>query len=626
MSIEVGEWLKANEFERFIEVFEANEIDGEALLELTEEHLREMGIALGPRLKILKAITHLSASSTAVAPSPPVAEAERRQLTVMFVDLVGSTALSARLDPEDLRDVIRSYQGVIATEVARFGGHIAQYLGDGAFVFFGYPVAYEDAAERAVRTALGLLDAINALRTEKVLDIEVRMGIATGLVVVGDLLGHGDAKENAVLGETPNLAARLQSLALPGQIILAESTRDLTGHLFELNALQALALHGISEPVSAYTVVGERDTETRFEAQKQGPISPIIGRRSELALLRSQWERAASGDGQLVVVSGDPGIGKSRIVRALRDSITASYIRTSYQCSPHRNASTLYPVIQQVLHAAAIRPRDTDAEKLAKLEAILVNTSPRHVEEVALIASLLAIQTHGRYQLNHLTPEQQRARTFDALISQLMHIASSTPLLIVVEDAQWIDPTTLELIEIFGSRIRSSRVMILVTTRSKSQTIFSGTHDVNYVGLNRLGLTDITELIASITRGKKLPEQLIQEIARKTDGVPLFAEELTKVLLESGDLLETLTPDRRRSVVLENANVPCHQVWCGKSKYLPQRKIPGHNSEHNPEWLVNHRTPERVAFDDLGCKKGVCVIGVVVTDPRTFFSFRNATC
>ncbi len=540
MSLDVNAWLEANGFGRYQEQFAANEIDGEALVGLTDEHLREMAIPVGPRIKLLKAIAELTTSEPAPGASVEPAVAERRQLTVMFVDLVGSTALSAMLDPEDLRDIIRSYQSVIAETVAEFGGHIAQYLGDGALVFFGYPVAVEDAAERAVRAALQLPKSLHGLHNPNDLELEVRVGIATGLVVVGDLIGEGDAKENAVVGETPNLAARLQSVAQPGQIIVAASTRELTGHLFELEPLEPLTLKGIPEAVSAYVVAGEHAAESRFEARQPGTITPMVGRESELELLRAHWQKVVDGEGQLAVISGDPGIGKSRIVRALRDTLEPdSYFRTSYQCSPHHGGSALYPVVQQILRVAGIRLTDSPDAQLDNLEALLVGTSSRAKEEIALIAALLGIETGDRYPPIELSPEQQRQRTFDALINQIMALAARQPVLIVVEDAHWIDPTTLELIEIFASRLKGRRIMILVTSRPTDRSFFADIQDASQITLNRLGQTQIAALIQTLTRGKSLPDQLMREIARKTDGVPLFAEELTKTLLESGELEET---------------------------------------------------------------------------------------
>lgn len=553
MTLDVRKWLEAGGFGRYAELFEANEIDGEALLALTDEHLKELGIALGPRVKVLKAIAQLAspaASGTAVesgSPSGPavagataVAVAERRQLTVMFVDLVGSTALSGRLDPEDLRAVIRSYQKAVAVEVARYDGHVAQYLGDGVLAYFGYPVAHEDEAERAVRAALAVLGAVAAMRATGGESLAARIGIATGLVVVGDLLGEGTTKEHAVVGETPNLAARLQGIAVPGQVVVSARTRALIGHLFELQNLGPQNLKGITVPIVAYAVAGERPVESRFEAHSAGRLGAMVGRDGELALLQERWRTAAAGEGQLVILTGDAGIGKSRIVRALQDALAAEpHVRINYQCSPHYIDSAMFPVIQQLMRAAGIGPADSVDARLDRLEALLGGTAVTGAEDFALIAALLGIEGAQRYGPLKLTPQQQRQRTFDSLINQSILLARSRTLLIVLEDAHWIDPSTLELITLSVEHLAASRVMILITARPNFEHDFGKRRDVSRIVLNRLGRAQIEAVVNRVAGGKALPEELMKEIADKTDGVPLFAEELTRTMLESGSLQET---------------------------------------------------------------------------------------
>ena len=396
MTLDVRQWLQAGGFERFAELFEANEIDAEALLALTDGHLKELGIAIGPRARLLKAIAELSARSPSVgaaAPAtiaaPKAAEAERRQLTVMFVDLVGSTALSSRLDPEDLRSVIRSYQKAVATEVSRYDGHVAQYLGDGVLAYFGYPVAHEDEAERAVRAALSALGAVARLTAKGGESLAARVGIATGLAVVGDLIGEGATKEHAVVGETPNLAARLQGIATPGQVVVSARTRALIDHLFELENLGPQNLKGIAVPIVAYAVTGERAAESRFEAHAAGRLNPMIGRDGELALLMERWRTAAAGEGQLVILTGDAGIGKSRIARALQDAIAAEpHVRINYQCSPHHVDSALFPAAQQLARAAGIRAGDSNEAKLDRLEALLGGSAVAPAADCTLFAAL----------------------------------------------------------------------------------------------------------------------------------------------------------------------------------------------------------------------------------------------
>ena len=553
MTLDVQKWLAAGGFGRYAELFVANEIDGEALPALSDEHLKELGIAIGPRAKLLKAIRELSSapapSTTADTGTPSgsapgstavVADAERRQLTVMFVDLVGSTALSSRLDPEDLRGVIRAYQKAVAAEVARYDGHVAQYLGDGVLAYFGYPVAHEDEAERAVRAALAVLGAVAAMRAMGGESLAARIGIATGLVVVGDLLGEGATKEHAVVGETPNLAARLQGIAAPGQVVVSARTRDLIGHVFELQNLGPQNLKGIAVPIVTYAVAGERPIESRFEAHSAGRLDPMVGRDGELALLLERWRTAAAGEGQLVVLTGDAGIGKSRIARALQDALAAEpHVRFNYQCSPHHTDSAMFPVVQQLTRAAGIGPADSIDARLDRLEALLGGAAVAGDEVLALFAALLGIDGARRYAPLNLSPQQQRQRTFEALNNQSILLARSRPVLIVLEDAHWIDPSTLELVEIAAERFAAIPVLILITARPGFQHVFGERRDVNRITLNRLGRAQIEAVVNRVAGGKALPEALMREIAAKTDGVPLFAEEITKTMLESGLLQET---------------------------------------------------------------------------------------
>lgn len=553
MTVDIRKWLESGGFGRFAELFEANEIDGEALPALSDEHLKELGIPLGSRVKLLKAIAQLAAPAVSVPagesgapPAPAIAVgaaeavAERRQLTVMFVDLVGSTALSGRLDPEDLRNVIRAYQKAVAAEVARYGGHVAQYLGDGVLAYFGYPVAYEDAAERAVRAAISVLGAVAGMRATGGESLAARIGIATGLVVVGDLLGEGATKEHAVVGETPNLAARLQGIAEPGQVVVSARTRDLIGHLFELQNLGAQNLRGIAVPVVAYAVAGERSIESRFEAHAAGRLDPMVGRDGELALLLERWRTATVGEGQLVVLTGDAGIGKSRIVRALQDALVAEpHVRIHYQCSPYHTGSSMFPVVQQLTRAAGIGPADSVDARLDRLEALLGGAAAAGAEVLALFAALLGIDGARRYGPLKLSPPQLRQRTFEALNNQSILLARSRPVLIVLEDAHWIDPSTLELVELAAERFVASPVLILITARPGFQHVFGERRDVNRITLNRLGRAQIEAVVNRVAGGKTLPEALMREIAAKTDGVPLFAEEITKTMLESGLLQET---------------------------------------------------------------------------------------
>ncbi|KRR04265.1 hypothetical protein CP49_23890 [Bradyrhizobium valentinum] len=508
---------------------------------MTEADLEKLGLPLGPRKRILKAIANLGDEEKApppanrVRPSPSDA-AERRQLTVMFCDLAGSTAMSARLDPEDMRQVIRAYQDACSGVVARYDGFVAKFMGDGILAYFGFPHAHEDDAERAVRAGLEIVGVVGALKTRAVDQLEVRIGIATGLVVVGDLVGEGAAQEQAVVGDTPNLAARLQGIALPGQVVLAEATRRLLGDVFETTHLGGQSLKGIAGQPSAYGVIGERIAESRFEARASGSLSNMVGRDHELALMLDRWKQAKAGEGQLVLLSGEAGIGKSRLTRGMIDAVSSEpHIRVSYQCSPYHADSPLYPVIQQLAFAAGFKPDDDNDDKLDRLEKVLVGAA----SDRPFLAALLGLQFEGRYGSLGLTPQQQRARTLQALVNQLVELSRGKPTLFVLEDAHWIDATTLELIDLSLDQVASARVMMLVTTRPTFQHGFGGHPIVTKLALNRLGRDQTTAIINRLTQGKTLPGKLLDIIAAKTDGVPLFVEEITKTVLESGDLRET---------------------------------------------------------------------------------------
>ena len=532
MQLNVRTWLEAGGFGQYADLFESRQIDVSALPLLTDAHLRELGVPLGPRVKLLAAITKLTASTPASQ-----AAAERRRLTVMFADLVGSTTLSGGLDPEDLRQLIRSYQNAIVTEVARYDAHVAQYLGDGVLVYFGYPRAHEDDPERAVRAALAIVRVIAAQRSPAGLPLAAHIGIATGLVVVGDLLGAGAAKEHAVVGETPNLAKRLQELAAPGEIMISAQTRALIGSVFEMRDLGPQTLKGMSAPIVAYSVLSERAVETRFEAHRGAHLTAMVGRDGELALLAERWQRATKGEGQVVLVTGEAGIGKSRIIRALEDALASEpHVRISNQCSPYHSDSALHPMIQQLLRAASIGHAEGVELQLDRLEALLEGADRA---EVALIAALLGIEGAGRYGDLGLTPEQQRARTFDALLNQVVRVSRREPVFWVLEDAHWIDPTTLELVALCLDRVADIPVLAVITARPDFLHDFGKRKHITRMSLERLGRNQIAAMVSNLAHGKSLPEAVLSEIATKTDGVPLFVEELTKTVLESGILQET---------------------------------------------------------------------------------------
>lgn len=543
MTGDIQRWLGSLGLGKYGEVFAENEIDFGALTYLDEDDLKDLGLPMGPRKNLLAAIAELEKSAPATAgPDIAVREAERRQLTVMFVDMVGSTALSGRLDPEEMREAITAYQNAVAGVVTRFDGHVAKYMGDGVLCYFGWPQAHEDDAERAVRAGLAIMVAIGGIAAPGGEAISARAGIATGLVVVGDLIGEGAAQEQAVVGETPNLAARLQGAAAPGQVVLAEATRRLLGHGFELIDLGPQNLQGIAEPAPAYTVRGERMLESRFAARGGEELAAMIGRDQELALLLDRWGRAKAGEGQMVLLTGEAGIGKSRITQGLIDALAdQNHVRVSYQCSPYHTDSSFHPAIQQLTLASGFDARDTPEARLDKLEALLRRAQDDVSIAAPLLGGLLGLGevAEARHGGLDYSPQQRRARTLEALLNQLTGLAAKTPVLFVLEDAHWVDPTTLELVELTLDRVGDVAVMLLVTARPSFEYGFGGHPIVTRLALNRLGREQTSGIIAQITKGKALPVELMDEIAARTDGVPLFVEELTKTVLESGALRET---------------------------------------------------------------------------------------
>jgi class 3 adenylate cyclase/predicted ATPase len=534
--LHIGEWLRSLGLQAYEQTFRDNGIDLEVLSRLTVDDLKEIGVhAVGHRRKILDAISRLPTDpETASAP----VSAERRQLTLMFVDLVGSTDLSRRLDPEELREIMRAYQNTVAGEIARLEGHVAKFLGDGILAYFGWPRASEDAAERAVRTGLAVVTAVSTMLagTENVL--AARIGIATGLVVVGDLLGEGAAKEETVTGETPNLAARLQQVAEAGTVVIADSTRRLLGDLFELVGIGSPQLKGFAEPVPAWRVIGEGKAESRFAALHGAQLTPLVGRGEELQLMLSRWRLAEGRAGQVVLISGEPGIGKSRLVIALRESLQAEPITlVSYACSPHHTNSALFPFISKLERAAGFATDDSSEKRLGRLERLLSEEG----EEVSgdalpLFADLLGIPIPMTSIKSDVSPQQRKALLFRAFMARLDRIAARGPVLMVLEDAHWLDPTSRELFDQMVNRLQDLPILLVATLRPESPVPWAGFPHVTLLTLNRLSQAQAVALVDRITEGKALPEELLRQILARTEGVPLFAEELTKAVLEAGIL------------------------------------------------------------------------------------------
>ncbi len=534
---QIADWLEKLGLGQYAQRFAENEIDVPVLRHLTDQDLKDIGVPLGHRRKMLAAIGELAgaapATPAAVAAAEPKPQytAERRQVTVMFSDLVGSTALSARMDPEDLREVISAYQKCVAETVRRFGGFVAKYLGDGVLVYFGYPEAHEHDAEQAVRAGLELIAAVSALTSRA--SLRTRVGIATGLVVVGDLIGSGDAQERGITGETPNLAARLQAIAEPNMVLIAEGTRKLLGELFELQEFGAKELKGITGPVRAFAALRPSVVESRFEALHASGLTALVGREEETELLLRRWARAKTGEGQMVLLSGEAGIGKSRLTAALLERLAGEpHTRLRYFCSPQHTDSALYPIIGQMERAAGFVHDDTPAGKLDKLDTVLALTSTPK-QDAALFADMLSLPNDGRYVALELTPEQRRQRTLEALISQMEALARQNPVLMIFEDAHWTDPTSLEVFGRVADRVRTLQVLLLMTFRPDFDPPWLGRPYVTALTINRLAEREISAMIDRVVGNKLLPAGIRQDIIERTDGIPLFVEEMTKAVLEA---------------------------------------------------------------------------------------------
>ena len=542
------QWLDSIGLGQYEPAFLENAIDVDVLPELTEGDLEKLGIPLGHRKRLIKAIRTMAGGPPSAlvtsqvgenAPGDysPMVTAERRHLTVMICDLVDSTALSAQLDPEDLGAVIDAFQTTCARITLAYDGFLADFRGDGILAYFGYPRAHEDDAERTVRAGLDIAAAVARLKTRAQEPLSVRIGIATGLVVVGDLGGAGALREHTVVGDTPSLAARLQALAEPGTVVVAASTRRLLGDLFYLRNLGFHTVEGIAEPIAAWAVDGMSASESRFEAVHAAGLADLVGREDEIDFLLKRQRLAWKGEGQIVLISGEPGIGKSRLAAALEERIADEpHTNLRYQCSPHHANSALYPFIAQLERAAGFKADDTSEQRLDKLEAVLAMAGSRVQDTAPLFAALLSIPFEDRYPRLTLNPAQQRRRTLAALLDHFENLARQKPILLLFEDAHWADATSLELLNLTVERVRRLPVLALFTLRPEFEPPWVGLPNVGTLTLGRLDRNDVESMVTQVTGGRSLPTEVMNQIVAKTDGNPLFVEELTKAVLE-GDIM-----------------------------------------------------------------------------------------
>jgi class 3 adenylate cyclase/tetratricopeptide (TPR) repeat protein len=536
--MDIGGWLRGLGLSQYEATFRESEIDAEVLPELTESDLSQLGVPLGHRKRLLKAIAALGAAEKAPATvSGPLLEdavshgGERRQLTVMFCDLVGSTALSEKLDPEELGSLLHTYRTLCGDVIARYDGFVARYVGDGILTYFGWPTAHEEDAERAVRAALEIVRTVK--RASSTEDLSVRIAIATGPVVVGEQAGAGDQSKLAV-GSTPNLAARLQALAAADQIIIAASTRRLVGNAFELTDLGEHDLKGIAEPAQVWRVERASVTESRFDAHRgDNTLTPLVGREEELELLLRRWSQAKDGEGQVVLLSGESGVGKSRILSALRQRLEAQGVQAlRFQCSPYYVNSAFWPVIDNFERALEFtRDEPTDA-KLDKLEALIVTQYGRMLADVRFVAAILSIPCEARYGALPMTPQKHKDETLRTLVDLTEAAACRHPSVMLFEDAHWADPTTLEVLDLLIDRVKNVPLLVVLTHRPEFQSRWSEQGHVGALNLSKLTRAESAAIVSALAGGKALREQILI----RTDGVPLFVEELTKSILESGEL------------------------------------------------------------------------------------------
>ena len=543
---DLATWLALHELGAYTDTFVQSEITLDDLPLLADADLRELGLPMGPRKRLLAALAADTGSTAAraepqatsgAAPEAEVARrAERRQLTVMFCDLVGSTDLSEKLDPEHLREVVRAYQKTAEDAIGRCGGHIAQYLGDGLLVYFGYPVAHEDDAIRAVYAGVDLPKAIGKLNQQLQarfsVRLSVRIGIHTGPVVVGEM-GGDKRQENLAMGETPNLAARLQALAEPDTVVISSATQQLVAGRFRLESLGPQKLKGLSAAHEPFRVIAEEQTESRFAASANRTQHAMVGRDDELALLVRRWQRAASGESQTVLVSGEPGIGKSRMIQALREQIAHEPHRPMlFQCSPFLQSTAFHPFIALLRRVGRIEPELDDAQALQRLDAALRKSSAFNEDDTPLFASLLGLSCELPPVLRD--PQQRRRRSVAALLRYLAGMAADAPTVAIFEDLHWADPATLEVLNRAVVELSDSRVLLVLTFRPEFACSWTGQSRTTALALSRISARETAALVANVAGANAVPDRVLATIIKRTDGIPLFIEELTRAVAELG--------------------------------------------------------------------------------------------
>jgi class 3 adenylate cyclase/tetratricopeptide (TPR) repeat protein len=617
LSIDIRDWLDGLGLSQYADAFSDNDLDLDLVADLSDSDLKDLGVtSMGHRKKLLRAIEALAAGNEpapvegvpTLAPATP-AQAERRQLTVLFCDLVGSTALSRQLDPEDLRDLMRRYQEAVADAMTRYDGHVAKYLGDGVLAYFGWPLAHEDQAERAVHAGLAAIAATAGLPAGGT-PLTARVGIATGLVVVGDLAGESDA----IAGETPNLAARLQALAAPGEVVIGETTRRMVAAAFDLRDLGATSLKGFADPVPAWVVTAARESESRFETAHASGLTPLVGRDQELALMRERWRRACGGDGQVVLLSGDAGIGKSRLLAALDDAVADDTpTRIRFQCSPYHMDSAFHPFVRQLELAAGFRPEDDGDLRLDKVAALIGGGDL----DAAAVATIMALPIESRFGVIELTPQQLKLRAGEVLLRHLRELAVEKPVLFAFEDLHWVDPSSQELLNRIATEIADSRVLAVMTHRPEYQAPFlSAGNNVTALTLTYLGRAEITDMVRAVA-GHDIDPVTLDQIIARTDGIPLYVEEMTKSVTEA-EAGASEVPDTLQASLLSRLD------RLGAAKEIAQiGAVIGRNFDFSMlERITEHRTDDLVdAIDRL---VGALLVFQSGIPPDARFTFKHA--